>query len=365
MLLLLPCEVTSRSFQREGWAATMTSRERVLAMMDHRPVDRIPFMPITMMFAADQIGVKYGEYVTDYRVLVEAQLRTAERFDIDQVSCISDPTREACDLGAAIRFFPDQPPAADESRALLADKKTLASLKIPDPLSGGRMLDRVRAAALLKERVAGERIVEGWIEGPCTAAANLRGINRLMLDFADDPVFVQDLFDFVVELELAFAKAQVQAGVELMGVGDAAVSLTGPAIFRRLIQPAHKKLVNGLKAIGLRTRSHMCGNTRRILKERGELGYDIIDLDSCVPMAEARQHLPNEVLLGNVATIEVLRNGSVQNVIETAAKCREDAGPRFILGAGCEVPRDTPEDNLFAMLEFARLHQPAGFPVAP
>ena len=59
----------------------MNGRERVLALVDGRPVDRIPLMPITMMFAADQIGVKYGQYVSDYRVLVEGQMRTAERFD--------------------------------------------------------------------------------------------------------------------------------------------------------------------------------------------------------------------------------------------------------------------------------------------
>ena len=335
----------------------MNSRERVLAMMDHRPVDRIPFMPITMMFAADRIGVKYGQYVRDYKILVEAQLRTVELFDIDQVSCISDPAREAGDLGAPVRFFEDQPPAFDESVALLADKKALAGLTVPDPLAGGRMLDRVKAAALLKEKIAGERIVEGWIEGPCTQAANLRGINRLMLDFIDDPVFVQDLFDFAVEMELSFARAQADAGVELMGVGDAVVSLAGPAIFRRLIMPAHKKLVDGLKEIGLRTRSHMCGNTRRILKERGELRYDIIDLDSMVPLADARLNISEGVLLGNVATVDVLRNGSVQNVIDAVTKCREDAGTLYIVGAGCEVPRDTPEENLVALLEFARTHK--------
>lgn len=335
----------------------MNGRERVLAMMNHRPVDRIPFMPITMMFAADQIGVRYGQYVLDYKVLVEAQLHTAERFDIDQVSCISDPAREAADLGAPVRFFDDQPPAFDESRALLADKKDLAKLRVPDSLAGGRMEDRVKAAALLKERIACDRIVEGWIEGPCTQAANLRGINRLMLDFNDDPVFIQDLFDFAIAMELRFAKAQADAGVELMGVGDAVVSLCGPAIFRKFILPAHQKLVEGLKAIGLRSRSHMCGNTRRILRERGALGYDIIDLDSMVPLADARLNIPDEVLLGNVATVEVLRNGTVQDVIRTVSKCSEDAGDLYIVGAGCEVPRDTPQENLTALLDFARTHK--------
>jgi len=341
----------------------MNNRERVLAMMDHCPVDRIPLMPITMMFAADQTGVKYGDYVRDYRLLIEAQICTAERFDLDQVSCISDPTREAADLGAAIRYFDDQPPAFDESEALLKDKTKLLELKIPDPLSGGRMLDRVKAAASLQERVRGERIVEGWIEGPCAQAANLRGINRLMLDFGDDPEFVRDLLAFIVELELCFAKAQAEAGVELMGVGDSAASLVGPAIFSEFIVPAQQKLVSGLKAMGLRTRAHMCGNIRRILEPAGKLGYDIADVDTKVPLSEARAKMPEQVILGNVATVEVMRNGTAENVVAAVSKCSGDAGERYIIGAGCEVPRDTPVTNMLALRDFARSHTPA--PRAP
>ena len=40
----------------------MTGRERVFAMMEGREVDHLPLMPITMMFAGDLAGVKYGEY---------------------------------------------------------------------------------------------------------------------------------------------------------------------------------------------------------------------------------------------------------------------------------------------------------------
>ena len=220
------------------------------------------------------------------------------------------------------------------------------------------MTDRVHAAALLKEKVAGERIVEGWIEGPCAQAANLRGINRLMLDFIDDPAFVKDLFDFIVEMELSFAKAQKDAGAELMGVGDPASSLAGPAIFNEMIMPAHKRLVDGMKAMGLRTRSHMCGNTRRILKGRGELGYDIVDLDTKVPLAEAHAQMAEQVILGNIGTVEVLRNGTVWDVVHAVTMCHRDAGDLYIIGAGCEVPRDTPEQNMFTMLEYARSHQP-------
>ena len=35
-----------------------------------------------------------------------------------------------------------------------------------------------------------------------------------------------------------------------------------------------------------------------------------------------------------------------------------DAGAPFIVGAGCEVPRDTPPDNLRALCAYAHTHQP-------
>jgi MtaA/CmuA family methyltransferase len=335
----------------------MNGRERIFALMDGKPVDRVPLMPITMMFACDQIGAKYKEYVTDYRVMAEAQLRTAERFDLDQVSCISDPTREATDLGAVVQFFDDQPPAMVEAHALLADKSVLAGLKIPDPLGGGRMHDRVKAAAMMKEKVAGEKIIEGWIEGPCGQSANLRGINTLMLDFYDDPAFIHDLMAFVVEMELRFAAAQRDAGVELMGVGDPASSLVGRAIFEEFVFPYHVKLVNGLKALGLRTRSHICGNSDSISALRAKSGYDICDIDSKVSMASARAKMgPDQIILGNVATVEVLWSGTSKDVLKAVEKCQHDAGPRYIIGAGCEVPREIPVANMIALRDYALSH---------
>jgi hypothetical protein len=100
----------------------MNGRERLMAHLNGQPADRLAVMPITMMFAGDQIGAKYREYATDYRVMTEAQLRTAERFEWDYVSSISDPTREAADFGAAVRYFPDEPPSIDEGHALLAEE---------------------------------------------------------------------------------------------------------------------------------------------------------------------------------------------------------------------------------------------------
>jgi MtaA/CmuA family methyltransferase len=335
----------------------MTGRERVLAQIAGRPVDRLPLMPVTMMFAADRIGVKYRDYATDYRELVAGQLRVAEEFGFDYVSCISDPAREAADCGAAIEYFENQPPAIDESRAILAEKGELASLTIPDPHAPGRMHDRVMAAALFKEKTNSNKLIEGWIEGPCAEGADLRGINTLMMDFYEDPSFVFDLFEFVVELGLRFARAQVEAGADIIGVGDAAASLVGPDLYNEFVWPYEKKLVDGLHEMGTRVRLHICGNTRPILDGMGRLGCEIVDLDWMVPMAKARVVMgPDQVLLGNIDPVAVLRNASSETVREAIAACHRDAGPRYIIGAGCEVVRDTPIENVLVLRDYALAH---------
>ncbi|MCX8090578.1 MAG: uroporphyrinogen decarboxylase family protein [Verrucomicrobiae bacterium] len=337
----------------------MNGRERILALLEGRPVDRLPFMPITMQFACDQIGARYRDYCTDYRVLVEGQLRTAERFGFDYVNTMSDPAREAADCGAAVEYFDDQPVALVEDQALLADKTRLAHLKIPDPLGGGRMTNGIRALALYKEKVAGQLLIEGWIEGPCAEAADLRGINALMLDFYDDPAFVRDLFEFVLEMELRFARAQVQAGAESIGIGDAAASLVGPQIYQEFVWPYEKRMVDAIHAVGAKVRLHICGNIRRILEGIGRLGCDIVDVDSMVPMAEARQKTgPDQVLLGNLNPVTVMRNGTPELVTQAVAECHRQAAPRYIVGAGCEIPRDTPPENLHALGRYAFTHRP-------
>lgn len=332
----------------------MNGQERVLAMLQGQPTDRLPLMPITMMFAADQIGVPYGRYAQDYRVLVEAQLRTAERFEFDYVSCISDPAREAADCGATIHYFDDQPPAIDETNALLADKTKLARLVVPDPLGGGRMHDRVQAAALLHEKAGGQWLVEGWIEGPCAEAADLRGINTLMVDFFDDPSFVRDLFEFILDLEIRFARAQVEVGVDLIGIGDAAASLVGPRFYDEFVWPYEKKLVDAVHAMGARVRLHICGNINRILDGVGRLGCDIVDLDYMVAIDKARQAMgPDQVFCGNLHPVAVLCNGTPEAIRTALEQCHRQAGSRYIVGAGCEVPRQTPLENVRALGRFA------------
>lgn len=333
----------------------MTGKERILAKLRGEPADSLPLMPITMMFAADLSGVHYGEYARDHRVLAAAQLAVAERFDFDYVSGISDPAREASDLGAAVEWFADQPPAIIESRALLQEKGALADLRLPDLAKPGRMRDRVEAIRLLAQSTGETRIVEGWVEGPCAMSADLRGLNTLMLDFFDDPDFVEALFDFTIRMEVEFARAQVAAGATLIGVGDAAASLIGPKLYLQFVLAREQRLVAAIHALGVPVRLHICGNTKRIVEGMGQTGAEIIDLDFLTPLGHARKAMPErQVLLGNLDPVRALRDGTPASIEAALAECFAQAGNAYICGAGCEIPRGTPLPNVDAMTRFAR-----------
>ena len=334
----------------------MTGRERILNLLEGKPIDQIPNMPITMMFAADTLGISYREYVTDYGKLVEAQIATAETYHIDHVSCISDPAREAAGYGANIIFFDDQPPAIDETNALLADKATFGQLKPLDLFrEDSRTLDRIKAAELFAEKVRQTHLIEGWVEGPCAESSDIRGINNLMTDFLDDPGFVNELFDFVTDNAIRFARAQIDVGADLIGVGDAAASLVGPKLYEQFVLPFEKKLIAAIHDFGAKVRLHICGNTNRITALMAQTGADFIDLDSMVDMAKARAAMgPDQAIAGNIDPVKVVKNGTPETIADKLAECRTAAGKNYIVAAGCEIPRGTPPENMHALAAFAR-----------
>ncbi|MCE0498211.1 MAG: uroporphyrinogen decarboxylase family protein [Methylacidiphilales bacterium] len=325
------------------------------ALVQGEPVDRTLCLPITMMFAAAYAGHSYRDYATRASVQAESQAQLAEDFELDHVGVLSDPAVEASDWGATVAYFDEQPPAIDERTPLIKEPEDLAKLSSPDPATGKRMSNRIEAVAELNRRVGSDLLVEGWVEGPCAESADLRGINTLMTDFFDDPEFVSALFERVVEVAIKFARLQIEAGADIIGVGDAAASLVGPAIYEEFVWPWEKKLIDAIHQAGGMTRLHICGNTNFALEKIGHLGCTVVDLDSMVDLRKARAAMPNQVLDGNLDPVRVVLQRSARDVLEALKQCHDQVGARYIAAAGCEIPRGTPPENLKAFSDFVRL----------
>ncbi|MBD3176403.1 MAG: hypothetical protein GF320_14585 [Armatimonadia bacterium] len=331
----------------------MRPLQRVHATVRGDPRDHAPNQPLLMSFAVAHHGVTYEEYVKDHRTLVAAQLRVADDFDVDVVTCCSDAWREAGDLGAELSFYDREPPGC--KTRLLPDKKLLASLTPVAPENGPRMSDRIAAVEALAGAVGGEIEVDGWVEGPVAQAANLRGVTEFMLDTLDDPRFAAELMDWVTELEVSFARAQIAAGADAIGIGDAASSLVSPEFYESHVLPRIGGIVGAIHEEGALARLHVCGDTTHLLPHFGRLGVDIIEVDSLVDFAGARRKVGDDVtLLGNLNPVAHIQEGSPETIKAELQRCYDVARPRYIVGAGCEIPAGTSPENLRALAEFAR-----------
>jgi uroporphyrinogen-III decarboxylase len=143
----------------------------------------------------------------------------------------------------------------------------------------------------------------------------------------------------------------------MIGMGDTAASLVGPRIYNDFVWPYQKRMIAGMHALGVRVRLHICGNTRKILEGMGRVGADMIDLDWLSPMSEGREKMgPEQTLLGNIDPVRVLRNTTADSVAAAIKECHRQAGPRYIVGAGCEVVRDTPATHMYALRDYALSH---------
>ena len=181
------------------------------------PKNETLFYPIIMHFAARFNGKTYGQFASDYKVLVESNIKCLEYFDMDMVSLISDPYRETAAFGAPIEFIPEGVPIC--RKHIVETMEDVINLQIPDPYKNERTLDRIKGAVYYQEVLKGEVPVMGWIEGPLAEACDLVGVSEMLMMLMMDDDFCNQLMDKCLEFGKSFAKAQVEAGCDLIGVG--------------------------------------------------------------------------------------------------------------------------------------------------
>lgn len=331
----------------------MNPHERVAARLAGQPVDRPPNFDIMMQFAAHYIGQPLARYYSDYRVLCAANFAVQQDFDLDILQAISDPYREAGDCGLAVAFPDDGLPIWQEP--LLAEPADLARLKPPRPADGRRMSDRLAAIRHFREQAGGRVPIMGWVEGALAEAADLRGVSTLLTDLYDRPEWVRELLEVCTEMAIAFARAQVAAGADIIGLGDAIASQITPRAYRQFALPYEQRIFAAVRELGAIPRLHICGNTSRILADMAQSGAQIIDIDWMVDMRQAAQTFGETIAVcGNFDPVKVMLNGTPAEVQAAVRANLTAGGPRCISMAGCEIPDGTPHANLRAQAAVLR-----------
>ena len=107
----------------------------------------ILFHPILMHFAARYNHTTYGRFASDYKVLVDSNIRCLEDFGMDAVGLISDPYRETSAFGADVQFPADSVPQCRQPIVKSIEDARL--LKNPDIYKAERTLDRIESVLVI------------------------------------------------------------------------------------------------------------------------------------------------------------------------------------------------------------------------
>ena len=325
----------------------MNGLERVRGRLRGEAVDRAPNFDIYMTRAAHHVGRPLSQYYLDYRALVEANLAVCADFDLDIVQTLSDPYREAADMGLDVEFPEDDLPV--RKKVLLENPDDLAKLKRVAASDGRRMSDRLEAVRSLVETVGQDVVVMGWVEGALALACDVRGDTNLMTDLYDRPEWVEELLELLVEQQIAFAKEQVALGAHMIGLGDAIASLVSPKLYRRFALPYEQRIFAAVKDAGAIPRLHICGDTNHLVRDMAQSGAEIVDLDWMVDLGEAAKAFGDgPAPCGNFDPVDVMLRGTPEKVAAATRSCAAAGGPRHFSAAGCEIPDDTPEANMRA-----------------
>jgi MtaA/CmuA family methyltransferase len=310
--------------------------------------ERVFFRPILMHFAARFNNTTYGKFASDYKVLVESNIRAMEYFDTDMVSLISDPYRETSAFGAKIEYIDEGVPRClGQIVKTIDDVKNLPS---PDVFKCERTLDRINGADYFQKLLKGSVPVSGWIEGPLAEACDLTGVSEMLLNLMIDPDFSNTLMDKCLLTAKDFAKAQIEAGCDLIGMGDAICSQIDKDSYDLFVKDRHRELIEFIHECDASVKLHICGNVTHLLDSIKELNADIVDLDWQVDIGHAREILGNEVVLGGNINPVLIQDKSDEEVYALSRRLVDKyKDQKYLLAAGCEITVLTPHQNLMAM----------------
>jgi MtaA/CmuA family methyltransferase len=192
--------------------------------------------------------------------------------------------------------------------------------------------------------------VSGWIEGPLAEACDLTGVNEMLIYLMTDPDFSNLLMDKCMITAKNFAKAQIEAGCDIMGIGDAICSQIDKDSYDLYVKERHRELIAFIHECGASVKLHICGNVTHLLESLKELNADIVDLDWQVDIEHAREILGNEVVLGGNINPVLIQDKSEEEVYALSRRLVDKyKDQKYLLAAGCEITVLTAHQNLMAM----------------
>lgn len=341
----------------------MNARERVQATLERRPADRVPVGPMMMDFGATTLGVPVSRFCQEPDVMAQANLLVWEQLGQDVIFLGSDNYYIAEGFGCVSEQPEDETPHL--AKPPLQHISEVWDLRVPDPLTDGRMPVFVEATKQVRAAVGDEVAIRTPGTGPFALASYFVGTQEFLIEvgMADrelpgsEPEAIHHALDLAADALIAFGKACWDAGADLLHCGDSLAScdVISPRDYETWAFPYERKVIQAWKEYGAKTLLHICGDSSKVLDLYAQTGADVIEVDHKVDLAYARDTVgERSCLIGNLDPVTVLLQGTPEKVAAESLRCLEiGAGGGYILGSGCVVPRIAPLENVKAMVDAA------------
>jgi uroporphyrinogen decarboxylase len=307
--------------------------------------DRIPVMPIMTHPGIELIGKKVIDAVKDGQTHYEAVMALRKRFPQSVASTtIMDLSMEAEAFGANIVFDDNEVPTV--SGRMLESAADVEALQIPS-------LDTKRVPEYLKaNRLAAAELdvpLFGGCIGPFSLAGRLYDMTELMMAMYIEPDTANLLLDKCTLFILEYCKQIKASGSAGVVMAEPAAGLLSNDDCQAYSSRFVKTIVDAVQDDNFVVMLHNCGNTGQCTKAMIETGAAALHFGNAIDMAQVLNEVPADIAVsGNINPVEIMKFGTPQQVEDVAKQFIKlaDKHNNFILSTGCDVPPETPFENI-------------------
>ncbi|WP_286151949.1 uroporphyrinogen decarboxylase family protein [Sporofaciens musculi] len=338
----------------------MTPKERKLAYARGEEVDRIP----TSLSAGETAPPLYGIDIRDYYfsadAMVEVETRLANDFQADNMG-VGLGLRTLVEALGTKLIYPRKNVSYIAEPALKSFGD-IENMELVNVEKDGRFPIIIEAFERLQAQFGEERILGSGLAGPLTTAASLIGTENFLKATIKNKEGVHRLLQYSTDCIIKCLKdLNRKLGIGFMlSEPMAARNLLSKKQFNEFFLPYLKQAVERMNEFQRGTSIHICGNTKDRWEEVVEAKVSGFWVDNCESLKELKEAFGDRVAIsGNVIPVEVLRDGTPEEIAENVRFCIEQAGDNpcgYNLCPGCTTPVGTSKENMIAFMNAAAIY---------
>ncbi len=295
----------------------------------------------------------YGEHYKVVKAL-------ADRFQPDIMFPLMDLAVEANALGR-YTVFPQE-----DSATVVKGKFDMNELPNLDHINisfDTRLLGYVETLKLMSIGLPDNVLRGAYVTGPYSLAALMMGADEAAMATIMRPDEMARICEFTTERIQEYVRLLIAAGAQIICVLEPSAVMLGPDQFEQFSAHYVKHINNSCRYSGVATVYHTCGNTMHLAMKMAEADVDAISLDSPaagVDLPTVAELLPKDVvIIGNINPTGTMLTGSPKDVKDEVDDLlqRMEKVPNFVLSTGCDLPQETPLENIDAFMRAGRRYR--------